>query len=90
MKTDVIYLGILILIMILVLVGDIKLVESIGKIKKTVTHHVKRTAHIVRKTMTKRQKPENKKDGTSIDNTKYDASGGSQPVGVIIVKTVKK
>jgi len=80
MKSDILYIGILLLVMIILFFTDVKLSESLGYVKRKTIHHTKRTIHFVRKTMTKRQKPENKKDGTSIDNTKGIWGSGPEMV----------
>jgi hypothetical protein len=58
MKSDILYIGILLLVMIIVFFTDIKVSESLGYVKRKVIHHSKKTIHFVRKTMTKRQKIE--------------------------------
>jgi len=68
MKSDVLYIGILLLAMVVLFFADIKLSESIGNVKRKTIHHTKRTLHFVRKTMTKRQKPENKVNGPSFED----------------------
>lgn len=68
MKSDVLYIGILLLIMILVFIGDIKLINYLDRAQKKVVHHVKRTTRFVRKSLTKRQKPENKPNGPSFED----------------------
>jgi len=68
MKTDIIYLGILILLMIVTFIGDVSLIRHWDRAQKKVVHHTKRTIRFVSKTMTKRQKPENKVNGPSFED----------------------
>ena len=68
MKSDVLYVGIILLVMIVLFFTDIKLSESIGYLKRKTIHHTKRTVRFVKKTMTKRQKPENKVNGPSFED----------------------
>lgn len=68
MKSDVLYIGILLLVMIILFFTDVKLSESLGYVKRKTIHHTKRTIRFVRKSMTKRQKPENKPNGPSFED----------------------
>ena len=68
MKSDILYIGILLIVMIILFFADIKISESLGYLKRKTVHHTKRTIHFVRKAMTKRQKPENKVNGPSFED----------------------